>query len=355
MVKYCSVQPDRANFGGILMKAIVYHNYGSPDVLKVEEVEKPAPKDNEILIRIYATPVNYGDITTRNFRKISPRKFNMPLPLWLPVRIMFGFTKPRNKILGSEFAGQIETIGKEVKLFKEGDQVFGYRSMSFGTNAEYLCMPEDKCVAIKPSNMTYEEAAAAPYGGMMALSILRKVNIQPGQKVLVNGASGGIGSAAVQLVKYHFGAEVTGVCSTPRLEYVKSLGADKVIDYTKEDFTTSGRTYDLIFDILGKSSFSRCKSSLNQNGSYLLASFKTRQLFQMLWTKITGSKKVICAMASERKEDLIFIKELIEAGKIKSIIDRCYRLEQTAEAHRYIEKGLKKGHVVITLEDGNKT
>jgi len=332
------------------MKAIVYTEYGPPDVLQLKEVEKPTPRDNEILIRIYATPVSYGDIIARNFKKISPRKFTMPLPLWLPTRIFFGFRKPRKKILGSEFAGEIEAIGKDVKLFRKGDQVFGYRGSSFGANAEYLCMPEDGCVAIKPANMTYEEAAAVPYGALMALTILRKVNIQSGQKVLINGASGGIGSAAVQLAKSHFGAEVTGVCSTPRLELVKSLGADKVIDYTKEDFTTSGETYDLIFDILGKSSFSRCKSSLKQNGRYLLASFKMRQLFQMLWTKIIGSKKVICALATDKTEDLIFIKELVEAGKIKTVIDRCYPLEQIAEAHSYVEKGLKKGHVVITVE-----
>ena len=211
-----------------------------------------------------------------------------------------------------------------------------------GAYAEYLCMPEDGCVAIKPANMTYEEAAAVPYGAIMALSLLRKGNIQSGQKVLINGASGGIGSAAVQLAKY-YGAEVTGVCSTPRLELVKSLGADKVIDYTKEDFTESGETYDLIFDILGKSSFSRCKSSLKQNGRYLLASFKMKQLFQMLWTSMIGSKKVICAMAARKTEDLISIKELIEAGKIKSVIDRRYPLEQTAEAHRYVEDRAQKG------------
>jgi len=334
------------------MKAIVYTKYGPPDVLQLKEVEKPTPKDNEILIRVYATPVNYGDITTRNFRKISPRKFTMPLPLWLPVRIMFGFRKPRKKILGSEFSGEIEAIGKDVKLFRKGDQVFAYRGMSMGANAEYICMPEDGMVAIKPANMTYEEAAAVPYGGIMALSILRKVNIQSGQKVLINGASGGIGSLAVQLAKY-FGAEVTGVCSTPRLEYVKSLGANKVIDYTKEDFTKSGERYDLIFDILGKSSFSRCKSSLTQNGRYLLASFGMRHLVQMLRTSIIGSKKVICALASEKSEDLIFLKELVEAGKIKSVIDRCYPLEQTAEAHRYVEKGQKTGNVVITVEHNN--
>jgi NADPH:quinone reductase-like Zn-dependent oxidoreductase len=336
------------------MKAIVYTKYGPPDVLELKEVAKPIPKDNEILIRVYATPVNYGDITARNFKNISPRKFTMPFPLWLPTRIFFGIRKPRKKILGSEFAGEIEAVGKDVKLFRKDDQVFGYLGPSLGANAEYLCMPEDGSVAIKPANMTYEEAAAVPYGALMALSLLRKVNIQSGQKVLINGASGGIGSAAVQLAKY-FGAEVTGVCSTPRLELVKFLGADKVIDYTKEDFTTSGETYDLIFDILGKSSFSRCKSSLKKNGRYLLASFKMRQLFQMLWTKIKGSKKVICALATDKTEDLIFIKELVEAGKIKSVIDRRYPLEQTAEAHRYVEKGLKKGHVVITLEHNNKT
>ncbi len=246
----------------------------------------------------------------------------------------------QEKILGSEFAGEIETVGKDVKLFRKGDQVFGYRGMKMGANAEYLCMPEDGLVAIKPTNMTYEEAAAVPYGALMALNMLRKVNIQSGQKVLINGASGGIGSHAVQLAKY-FGSDVTGVCGTPRLEFVKSLGAEKVIDYTKEDFTTSGETYDLIFDILGKSSFSRCKSSLKQNGRYLLASFKMRQLFQMLWTKIKGSKKVIGGIAFGKTEDLIFLKELIEAGKLKAVIDRRYPLEQIAEAHRYVETGHK--------------
>ena len=344
------------------MKAIVYTKYGPPDVLQLKEVEKPTPKDNEILIRIYATTINYGDIIARNFKNISPRKFNMPMPFWFGARIYFGLRKPKITILGAELAGEIEAVGKDVKRFKEGDQVFGYIGQSMGANAEYLRMLEDRCVAIKPANMTYKEAATVPYGAIMALSLLRKVNIQPGQKVLVNGASGGIGSAAVQLAKSHFGAEVTGVCSTPRLELVKSLGADKVIDYTQEDFTKNGERYDLIFDILGKSSFSGCKSSLKQNGRYLLASFKMRQLFQMLRTSIIGSlpvrqasKKVICAMATDKAEDLIFIKELVEAGKIKSVIDRRYPLEQTAEAHRYVEKGHKKGSVVITLEHNNKT
>lgn len=331
------------------MKAIVYYKYGPPEVLELKDLEKPAPKDNEILIRIVARPVNYGDIIARNFRSVSPRKFNMPLLFWLPARLYFGFRKPRINILGSEFAGEIEAVGKDVKRFKKGDRVFGYRGQSMGTYAEYLRMPEDGTVAIKPSNMTDEEAASAPYGALMALDLLRKVNIQPGQKVLINGASGGIGSAAVQLAGVHFGAaEVTGVCGTPRVELVKSLGAHKVIDYTKEDFTQNSETYDLIFDILGKSSFSRCKGSLNENGRYLLASFKMKRVFQMLWTKITGGKKVICALAADKAEDLVFIKELIEAGKIKSVIDRRHPMEQAAEAHRYVEEGQKKGSVIIT-------
>lgn len=331
------------------MKAVVYTEYGSPDVLQLKEVEKPTPKENEILIRIYATPVNYGDLIARNFKNISPHEFNMPFLFWLPARIAFGVNKPKINTLGSEFAGKIEAVGKGVKLFKAGDQVFGYRGMSMGANAEYLCMPEDGLVALKPTNMTYEEAATVPYGALTALNLLRNVNIQPGQKVLINGASGGIGSAAVQLAKY-YGAEVTAVCGTPRLEFVKSLGADKVIDYTREDFTQNSETYDLIFDILGKSSFSRCKSSLNQNGRYLLASFKMKQIFQMLWTSKIGSKKVICALSSEKMEDLLFIKKLVEAGKIRSVIDRRYSLEQTAEAHRYIETGHKKGSVIITID-----
>ena len=335
------------------MKAVVYTEYGPPDVLQLKEIEAPAPKDNEILIRVYATSVNIGDIWARNFKAITPSRFTMPFPLWLPSRMYFGFTKPKINILGSEFAGKVEAAGKDVKRFKKGDPVFGYRGQRMGANAEYLCMPEKGLVAIKPANMTYEEAATVPYGALTALSLLRKVNMQRGQKVLINGASGGIGSAAVQLAKY-FGAEVTGVCGTPRLEFVKALGADKVIDYTREDFTKNGETYDLVFDILGKSSFSSCKNSLNRNGIYLLASFKMKQLFQMLWTSRTDGKKVLCALSSEHPEDLVFIKDLVESGKIKSIIDRCYPLEQIAEAHRYVEKGYKTGSVIITVEQNNQ-
>lgn len=332
------------------MKAIVYTEYGSPDVLRLQEVEKPSPRENEILVRVYATPVNYGDLTARNFANLTSSEFNMPAFLWLPSRMAFGWNKPKINILGSELAGEVEAIGKGVSKFKAGDQVFAYLGMKMGANAEYVCIPEDGTVALKPINMSCEEASALPYGAIMATSLLRKANLQRGQKVLINGASGGIGSLAVQLAKY-FGAEVTGVCGTPRLEYVRSLGADKVIDYTREDFTRNGETYDLIFDILGRSSFARCKNSLSPNGIYLLASFKTKPLFQMLWTSVTSSrKKVICALANEKAEDLVFIRELVDAGKIKTIIDKCFPLEQAAAAHRYVENGHKQGNVVLTVD-----
>lgn len=332
------------------MKAIVFTEYGPPEVLQLQEVQKPVPKKNEILVRIHATPVSFGDKLVRNLKEITPGKFHMPFLFWLFAKMYFGFRKPKIPILGSEFAGEIETVGKDVKRFREGDRVFGYRGSLMGAYAEYLCMPENGVVALKPANMTYEEAAAVPYGAIMALNLLRKVSLQPGQRVLVNGASGVIGPLVVQLAKSHFGANVTGVCSTPRLEYVKSLGADKVIDYTQEDFADSGETYDVIIDILGKSSFSRVKRSLRPNGRCLLVSFKMKQLRQMLWTSLFGSRKVICALSTEKAGDLVFIKELVEAGKIKIFVDKCYPLAQAAEAHRYVDQGHKKGSVVITVE-----
>jgi NADPH:quinone reductase-like Zn-dependent oxidoreductase len=330
------------------MKAIVYTEYGTADVLHLSEVEKPTPKDHEILVRVQATSVNYGDLAARNFKAMTPKKFNMPMLFWFFGKLFFGFTKPKVTILGSEFSGKIENTGKDVKIFKPGDQVFGYLGQNMGAYAEYICVPETGVVAKKPNNLTCEEAAVISYGAIMALPLLKKVNLQPGQKVLINGASGGIGSAAVQIARY-FGAEVTGVCGTPRLEFVKSLGADKVIDYTREDFTKNGETYDLIFDVLGKSSFSRVKNSLKENGTYLLSSFKLKQLFQMIYSSGTGSKKVLCAIAPGCVEDLIAVKTLIEAGKIKAIIDRVFPMEQAAEAHRYVENGLKQGAVVITV------
>jgi 2-desacetyl-2-hydroxyethyl bacteriochlorophyllide A dehydrogenase len=267
---------------------------------------------------------------------------------------MFGLRKPRKKILGQELAGEIESVGKDVKLFRKGDQVFAATEMRFGAYAEYICLPSTYAMAIKPANMTYEEAAAVPTGGLNALHFLRKGNIQSGQKVLINGAGGSIGTFAVQLAK-SFGAEVTGVDSTRKLDMLRSIGADQVIDYTEEDFTKSGETYDVIFDIVGKSSFSRSIRSLKKKGFYLLANLRLSQIVRGLWTSMTSSKKVITELASYRTEDLIFLKELIEAGKIKAVIDRRYPLEQMAEAHRYVDKGHKKGNVVITVGHNNKT
>jgi NADPH:quinone reductase-like Zn-dependent oxidoreductase len=330
------------------MKAIVCTRFGPPEVLHLKEVEKPEPKENEVLIRIYATPVTYGDLVARNFKNIPARDFHMPLPLLLPTKLYFGLSKPRVKILGSEFSGVIEATGKEVKRFKAGDQVMGYLGQKMGAYAEYVCMPEDGTIGFMPANLSHTEASVLPYGAIMGTSILRRVQIQPGDKVLVNGASGGIGSAALQVAR-NYGAEVTGVCGTPRIEYVKSLGADYVIDYTVKDFTENGKTYDLILDILGKSSFAKCKNSLKPDGIYLLASFKMKPVFQMLWTKIAGGKKVICAMANENPQDLVFIKQLAEAGKFTSPIDRVFPLDQAADAHRYAESGLKKGQVVLSI------
>lgn len=329
------------------MKAIVYTEYGGPEVLHIQDVATPAPQDNEIRVKIHATTVNVGDLWARNFKAISPRNFSMPTPLWLPARMYFGVTKPQVRILGSEFSGEIDAVGKNVSAFKPGDPVFGYRGQSMGAYAEYLCMPETGLVTRKPANMDCAQAATIPYGALTACTLLRRVNIRPGQSVLIHGASGSIGAAAVQLAK-HLGATVTGVCSTPRMDFVKALGADRVIDYRQSDFTQNGETYDLIFDIMNKSSFACVQNSLAPNGVYLLASFKTKQLLQSLRTR-GADKKVICAFSNETPQDLIFIRELAEAGSLTGVIDRCYPLEQTAAAHRHAESGTKRGKVVITI------
>jgi len=333
------------------MKAIVYTEYGPPEVLHLEDVEKPAPKDDEVLIKIHATTVTTGDVNARGFTFVPPG-FG-PLP-----RIMFGIRAPKLSILGSDVSGVIEAVGKDVRSFKEGDQVFGMDGEALGTYAEYVCRPEAGTLVMKPVILTHEEAAAIPFGFSTALYFLReKADIQSGQKVLINGASGGVGTAAVQLAKY-FGAEVTGVCSTRNLDLVKSLGADKVIDYTKEDFTQNGETYDIIFDtVVGKTSFTGSKNSLKENGVYLAVAGGLKEGVQMLWTSVFGSKKVIFGggMACERKEYLLFIKELAEAGKIKPVIDKIFPMNQTAEAHRYVDSGRKKGNVVITVEQNDET
>ena len=268
--------------------------------------------------------------------------------LWLPARIGFGLRGPRKKILGQDLAGEIESVGKDVKRFKKGDQVFARTGFNLGAYAEYICLSEDGLIAIKPTNINFEEAATVPMGGLTALHYLRKGNIQRGHKILINGASGSIGTLAVQISKY-FGAEVTGVCSTGNVDMVRSIGADHVIDYTKEDFTKSNETYDIIFDVVGKSSFSRSLRSLKKNGRYLLANPGLSQIIRGRLTSIRSSKKVIAGTLNEKIEDLIFLKDLIEADKIKTVIDRRYPLEQTSEAHRYVEKGHKKGNVVITI------
>jgi NADPH:quinone reductase-like Zn-dependent oxidoreductase len=333
------------------MKAIVYEKYGPPEVLYLTEVEKPTPKENEVLIKIFATTVTAGDRRVRNIDVFTRL-------LGLLFGRNFGLIRPKNQILGFELAGEIEAVGVDVKRFKEGDKVFGAAGMNPGAYAEYKCLPEEPeeikgVLARKPSNLTYEEAAAVPVGGLAALHFLRIGNIRSGQKVLIYGASGSNGTYAVQLAKY-FGAEVTGVCSTTNLELVKSLGADKVIDYTKEDFTTGGETYDIIVDAVSKSSVADGIRSLKKDGAFVIAG-PSLPIIQKLRTSMTSSKKVLFGSDPAKDDDLIFLKELIEAGKIKSVIDRSYPLEQIVEAHKYVDNGHKKGNVVITVEHNNKT
>lgn len=324
------------------MKAIIWTRYGPPEVLQLQEVEKPIPKDNEVLIKIHATTVTAGDCEARSFK--------FPSLFWLPLRIVFGLTKPSRKpILGQELAGEIEAVGKDVTQFKKGDPVFAATLLRFGAYAEYVCLPETHPMALKPANITYEEAATIPTGGFNGLHFLRKANVQSGEKVLINGAGGSIGTYAVQIAK-SLGAEVTCVDSASKLEMLRAIGADHLIDYTREDFTQSGQGYDVIIDVVGKSSFSDSVRALTQNGRYVLGNPSLAGMIRALWTSMTSDKRVIFEVASYRPEDIAFLKELLEAGKIKVVIDKCYSLEQTAEAHSYVEKGHKNGNVVITVE-----
>ncbi|MCL4249198.1 MAG: NAD(P)-dependent alcohol dehydrogenase [Anaerolineae bacterium] len=328
------------------MKAVVWTKYGSPDGLEYREIAKPTPKDNEVLIKVHASTVTAGDSEMRGFR----------FPLWLaiPIRLYMGPIKPRDIVLGQELAGEVEAVGKDVTQFKPGDRVFGTTGMRLGSHAEYNCLPaqtDDSVLAIMPSNMTYEEAAAVPTGGLEALHFLRKAKIQPGEKVLIVGAGGSIGTFAIQLAK-DFGAEVTAVDSTAKLDMLRSIGADHVIDYTREDFTQNGQTYDVIFDVMGKGSYARSLKSLNPHGRLAYGNPQFSHMIRKLWESGGDGKQVIIGTPNQRNEDLLYLKDLIETGKLKSIIDRRYPLEQTAEAHRYVETGQKQGHVVITVAGG---
>jgi NADPH:quinone reductase-like Zn-dependent oxidoreductase len=312
----------------------------------LRDVEKPAPKEDEVLVRVYATTVTAGDCELRSLK--------LPLGYQLMLRMGFGFTRPRYRIPGTEVAGEIEEVGANVKEFKVGDRVFGSSGVAFRANAEYICLPEasgemEGGVAIMPANMTYEEAATVPFGGRDALHFLRLGNVQPGQKILINGAGGSIGTFAVQLAKLD-GAEVTAVDSTAKLEMLRSLGADYVVDYTQDDFTESGEVYDVIFDVIGKLSFSQSKNSIKEDGTYLLAN-PVSQMVQALWVRMRSNVKVIMQTSSPTIADLVYLRGLIEEGKIRTVIDRTYPLEQIVEAHRYVEKGGKLGNVVITVDE----
>jgi len=323
------------------MKAAVFTKYGSPEVLQIKEVNKPTIKGNQVLVRIYATAVSSGDARIRGF--------NIPFGFRTISRLIFGITKPRKQVLGVVFSGVVEAIDEKVTQFKVGDEVFGANN-NFGAHAEYITIPESEAIVIKPSNISHNEASAMPFGALTSLKFLRDFGgIKPKEKILINGASGALGVYAVQLAK-HFGAEVTGVCSTKNLELVRSLGADHVIDYTTTDFTSNNETYDIIYDTVGKISFSHCKGSLNKNGRLLLAVAGISQYFQMLSTALIGDKKVVAGVAIFNKKDLNTIKTLLETGVIKPLIGKSFLLKNIAEAHTYVDSERKVGSAVVTLE-----
>ncbi len=329
------------------MKAITLTEYGGPEVLHLTEVPKPTPKADEILIKVKATPIGVGDLWVRDFKSITPREFSMPAPFWLISRFVFGLRKPRINILGAQLSGEVVDVGSSVTRFKVGDAVMAYLGQSFGANAEYVSLKETKAVVHKPETLSFVEAALVPYGAMTAISLLDRVDIQSGDKVLINGASGGIGSFAMQLAK-HYGAEVTGVCGTRRIDMVKALGADHIIDYSAVDFTNNGKQYDLILDVLGKSSFERCEQSLTDTGTYFAVSFKGKQLWQMLTTR-GKSKRVICALSSETLQTLERAQALVEQDVFKVVVDKTFPLAQTADAHRYLESGQYTANIAITV------
>ncbi|MBL7791265.1 MAG: NAD(P)-dependent alcohol dehydrogenase [Saprospiraceae bacterium] len=319
------------------MKAITYHQYGPPEVLQLEEVEKPVPTDQEILIKIKATAVNTADV---RLRKADP----------FLARLVYGLFKPtKTNILGIVLAGEVEAVGKSVTRYKKGDQVFGLASFNMGTFAEYICLPQDAALAIKPANMTFEEAAVIPFGGHTALHYLKKAPIQPGQKVLIYGASGAVGTAAVQLAR-HFGAEVTGVCSTSNVDLVKSLGAHHVIDYTKTDLSKISEKYDVVFDTIGKVSVFDLTNLLHKKGALLLGSALVKQGLQALWVMMTSSIKIVTGTAQTSAEDMNFLKQLLESGELKPVIDKRFTFAQMVEAHRYVDTGRKRGNVAVTLD-----
>jgi len=323
------------------MKAVVYTKYGSPDVLKLKEVEKPIPKDDEVLIKVHAAEVTKADCEMRSF--------NFPVKwFWLPLRVAFGLIKPKKQILGGYFAGEVESVGKDVSKLKMGDQVFGTTKLRLGAYGEYVCLPASYTLVPKPYNMSFEEAAAVPLGGLNALHFLRKANIQKGEKVLVNGAGGSIGTFGVQIAKA-MGAQVTAVDSTIKEETLRRIGADHFFDYTKEDFTKSGQTYDVVFDMVAKSSYSECVKALNPKGRYLMANPRMSDMLRSVLTSKLTDKTAIFVFAGEKEEELLALKEMIEDGKIKPIVDKIYPFEQAAQAHRRVETEQRLGPVVISV------
>jgi NADPH:quinone reductase-like Zn-dependent oxidoreductase len=325
------------------MRAVVYDRYGPPEVLRLEDVERPAPKEDEVLVKVHATTVNRLDVHTR-----EANRGGGPVVMLLS-RVVSGLRRPRQPILGSEFAGEVEAVGSAVKEFAVGDRVFGNSGLGYGAHAEFMCIRESALIAPMPAGTSFEEAAPVCDGGLGALWCLRLAGLRKGQTVLVYGASGSLGTAGVQLAK-SFGADVTAVCRTKNVELVRSLGANRVIDYTKEDFTKNGQTYDVIFDAVGKHSFKQCRGSLKQGGSYL-ACDGFKNLMLALWTSRFGDKKVRFQIPPRyTKKDLIFLKELVEAGKYRAVIDRCYPLEDVIEAARYVETQQKTGNVVLSLD-----